>query len=382
MSPHLSDYISVLTVRYPSDAAMTKRLFRATNGVIGKVGYGNAVKFDVQKHPVSNLADLATVLLDLADQPNKVVIRGLPTDRQYDVYRRIHGDKAAFVADPAGHHWLFADFDEIRLPLFLEPDDDPELLLGFLVRLLPPEFHAASYYWQWSCGQGIDRKTLRAHLWFWCAERHTDREYEQWAKWINGDAGEKILDHCVFRTVQPNYVANPILADDVVDPVIGRRTGIHIGEIDEVSITIPTQDWDQYVRQLERQEYNELVAYGLRKTQTAKEFQPTSSDRYVEFLDRIGDDKDGFYDPMTRAIWHFARAHPPELDEDFKAVLRCIVRSARCTKQRDLDEYLSDYRLDASLRGAREKQPCGSQLSEIEAHRRAMRRHSYMKDSR
>jgi hypothetical protein len=37
-------------------------------------------------------------------------------------------------------------------------------------------------------------------------------------------------------------------------------------------------------------------------------------------------------------------------------VLRHVAREATCTKQRDLDSYLSDYRLDASLRGAREKQ--------------------------
>ena len=46
--------------------------------------------------------------------------------------------------------------------------------------LLPPEFYNVSFYWQWSCGHGLDGgKTLRAHLWFWCREKHTDREYEE-----------------------------------------------------------------------------------------------------------------------------------------------------------------------------------------------------------
>ena len=43
------DYICTLTVRWPSDALMTKKLFRATNGVIGKTSYGDGYKFDVQK---------------------------------------------------------------------------------------------------------------------------------------------------------------------------------------------------------------------------------------------------------------------------------------------------------------------------------------------
>ena len=42
-----TDYITVLSVRHPRDAVMTKRLYRATNGVIGKTGYDDACKFDV-----------------------------------------------------------------------------------------------------------------------------------------------------------------------------------------------------------------------------------------------------------------------------------------------------------------------------------------------
>ena len=82
---------------------------------------------------------------------------------------------------PDGHHWLFADFDDVPLPMFLDPEDDPDIIFGYLVRLLPPPFHNASFYWQWSCGHGLDRRTVRAHLFFWCSEKHTDREYENWA---------------------------------------------------------------------------------------------------------------------------------------------------------------------------------------------------------
>ena len=248
------DYIAVLMVRWPRNAVMTKRLFRTTDGATGKMDYDKAYKFDVQKIPVSGLTDLCGVLCDLRYQPDKVVIRGLPLSH-HNVYRRLHGEKAAFAADPTGHHWLFADFDEVPLPMFLDPADDPEIILGFLVRLLPPTFHNASFYWQWSCGQGLDGgKTLRAHLFFWNRQKHTDREYENWAKWLNGEAGWKILDPAVFRTVQPNYTAAPIIGDGVTDPVPHGRNGIHIGDVSEVSITIPARDWDAYVRQQERED--------------------------------------------------------------------------------------------------------------------------------
>ena len=75
-----TDYITVLSVRYPRDAVMTKRLYRATNGVIGKSDYDNATKFDVQKIGINDLADLCGVLFDVSKQPNKVAIRGLPID--------------------------------------------------------------------------------------------------------------------------------------------------------------------------------------------------------------------------------------------------------------------------------------------------------------
>ena len=149
MSFSPTDYITVLTVRYPYDAVMTKRLKKATNGVIYKTDYDDALKFDVQKFGVNELADLCGVLLDLSGHPNKVAIRGLPISGRCNVYRRLHGDKAAFAADPDGHHWIFADFDAVDLPMFLDPDDDLEIILGYLVRLLPPAFHNASYYWQW-----------------------------------------------------------------------------------------------------------------------------------------------------------------------------------------------------------------------------------------
>ena len=256
------DYITVLVVRFPNDAVMTKKLFRATNGAIGKTDYDNASHFNVQKIGINHLADLCDVLFDLATKPDRVAIRGLPIDGHYNVRRRLHGDKAAFVADPRGHHWLMADFDEVQLPLFLEPDDEPELLLLYLVRMLPAEFHHATFYWQWSCGQGLDGgKTLRAHLFYWSREEHTDREYENWANWINGEAGWKVIDPAVFRTVQPNYTAAPKLGEGVTDPVRGSRNGIHIGETIDVPITMPTQDWEQHVREQEREEYEELVEY-------------------------------------------------------------------------------------------------------------------------
>jgi hypothetical protein len=373
------DYVCVLKVRSPRNAMMTKRLYRATNGATGKTDYDDATTFDVEKIRVATFGDLAELLGSLVHRTDRFVVRGKLIDSHYNVRRRVHSEGAAFVADTEGHHWFMADFDGVPLPLFLEADDDPELLLRYLTRFLPPAFHDVSFYWQWSCGQGIDGwKTLRAHLWFWSREKHTDAEFERWAQWVNGEAGWKVLDHCVMRTVQPNYTAAPVIDDDVINPVEGQRQGVFIGAADEVTIKLPVRSWEQHVRDIERAEYGELVEYGLRQPYSSLDRTP-GSEKYLDYLLRIGDDRDGFHEPMTKAIWHFVSVYPPDRDEEFKSALRTIVREAVCTKQRDLDEYLSDYRLDASIRGAREKQqhfkpkPQGT----LAQYQQALRRHSF-----
>jgi len=350
------DYLTILVVRYPRDALMTKRLFRASDGATGKTSYGKASVFDAVTQRVNGLGDLAEVLLDLSDRSDRFVIRGKLRDANHKVRRRIHGTEAGFSADPQGHHWVFLDFDEIELPLFLEVDDDPELITGYLVRLLPPAFWTCSYFWQWSCGQGYGGKTLRCHLWFWSREKRTDYEMENWALTLNGEAGRRIIDQTVFRTVQPNYTSAPVIDPDVPDPIPHwRRCGIHIGDHDEVTFSLPCARWEDRVRERERAEREELRELGLRPALPLVA-TPVSENRYLEFLNRIGDDKDGFHDPMTKAIWHWARAYPEHLDAAFKDNLRHVVRAAKCDKQRNLNEYLSDYQLDASLKGAREKQ--------------------------
>jgi hypothetical protein len=360
------DYLTILVVRRPRNALMTKRLFRTSDRAIGKADYDEASLFDVQKQRVESFTDLVAVLCDLSNRSDRFVIRGKLRDSGHNIRRRLHGSDATFIADAEGHHWVLLDFDEIDLPLFLEPDDDAELLTGYLVRLLPRPFWSASYFWQWSCGQGVDGgKTLRCHLWFWSREKRTDLELENWALTLNGEAGERILDQTVFRTVQPNYTSAPVIDPDVPDPIPHwSRCGIHIGDQEEVAFTLPREQWKNRLRQQKRAESEELQELGLRP---APCLDPVSGqgrgtghygggERYLEYLNRIGDDKDGFYEPMRMAIWHWASTYPDHLDAAFKEELRHVVRAAKCDKQRDLDEYLSDYRLDASLHGAREKQ--------------------------
>jgi hypothetical protein len=191
-------------------------------------------------------------------------------------------------------------------------------------------------------------------VWFWCATAHSDNQFENWAMWVNGEANEKLLDPTAYRTVQPNYTAAPIIADGVDDPVPVGRIGVHVGETNEVAITIPTEKWEDHVRQRERDEYEELVEYDLREPYVAS-LAVRGTERYLDHMGRIGDDLDGFHAPITRSIMYWAMDGDANDDVAFKEALRTVVRTAKCTRQHDLDHYCGDYYLDGSLRGAREK---------------------------
>ena len=70
------DYLTILVVRYPRDALMTKRLFRANDGATDKTSYGKASVFDAVTQRVNGLGDVAEVLYDLSDRSDRFVIRG------------------------------------------------------------------------------------------------------------------------------------------------------------------------------------------------------------------------------------------------------------------------------------------------------------------
>ena len=48
------DYLTILVVRHPRDALMTKRLFRASDGTVGKTNYDKASLFDVRQQRVES----------------------------------------------------------------------------------------------------------------------------------------------------------------------------------------------------------------------------------------------------------------------------------------------------------------------------------------
>jgi hypothetical protein len=113
--------------------------------------------------------------------------------------------------------------DDAPLPAGLDWRD-----VGTLVRhlqsLLPPELRGVDCILQWSAKMGFRAPGLvRCKLWFALTAPVADDDLHRWARAWNAQQGAKIIDHALFHPVQLHYIADPILAAGIADPLAGVR---------------------------------------------------------------------------------------------------------------------------------------------------------------
>ncbi len=225
----MADSLSVLSHPF---ALATKRHYLGPDGQRLVDDYGKGARFECLTAPVESFEDLAQVLEQLLNEPRMFVIRGEPIPgRDLSDIRRAHkpknGEPPGFRAVP--RCWMMVDADQALtredvadLDL-LRPDHVDEGIKRLIARM-PTELHGVKCFWQLSSNAGF-KPGLRAHLWYWLDRPMSEKELTQWAENVNDAAGRRLIDASVFRTVQPNYTANPILDVGVSDPV-GKRWGI------------------------------------------------------------------------------------------------------------------------------------------------------------
>jgi hypothetical protein len=198
-----------------------------------KTGYGNETYFRVEERPVGSFADLVRELERLTTEPHSFVIRGAPLpgiDRRR--HRRLLKPRDGIPAtySPAARHHFAIDLDKLPRPAGIDPADDPEAAIEYLVGKLPPELGEASVWWQLTASQGLPgADTLSARLWLWSDEPLADDDLKGWALAANAAHGDKLIDPSLYRAVQPHYVAAPIFTgmDDPLPLRFGARKGHH-----------------------------------------------------------------------------------------------------------------------------------------------------------
>src|SRR4051812_28907271 len=156
--------------------------------------YSTGKFFTYATHPVDGLASLAAVLMRLEGEPRTVIVRGHPT--------------------PAAE------------------------ALAYAVRQLPPEFHDASFFYQWSSSAGLKGAVIKVHLFFWLDRPVPDHELREWAEAWNREHSPvgKLIDPALFDPIQAHYIARPRFVGRA-DP-LPVRSGLVQKDRDEVAIRL------------------------------------------------------------------------------------------------------------------------------------------------
>jgi hypothetical protein len=100
-----------------------------------------------------------------------------------------------------------ADIDGWIMPEWADLVDNPDKVIEAAIRdVLPPEFHGAKCYWQFSSSMGFVTGVLKVHLFFWLSEPASNTTL----KTVLAQNGAGI-DLAPFCAVQPHYIADPVI---------------------------------------------------------------------------------------------------------------------------------------------------------------------------
>lgn len=197
---------SLTVITAPTSRLLTKNLETGQSyGAVSKLRAAETRTF-------ASLKALERILLELAKEPNKCVIRGeLRPDAPTPLRRR----RTHFSDEPQA--WVMLDIDSVRLPKALRGMPYTGAHVAVALRQLPDAFQGAGCCWQASASAGTGSK-LKLHLWFLLDAPLSSAQLRRWL------AGAEAIDPATLRSVQPHYTADPI-GGPYVGPRIGRIAG-------------------------------------------------------------------------------------------------------------------------------------------------------------
>ena len=256
---------------------------------------------------INSIAELSEVLKFLEKQHRALVIRGAPDSDEIigrHVTRTGSGEGINFIGNfrtpAAGRYYIEIDVDKYNLPPGWKLNQlSGDKICEHLVRLLPNEFHNASYHWQLSSSAGVfDNTKVSIHFWFWLTSPVPDADLKIWAMHVNAAAGFKLIDPSLFQHVQAHYTAAPIFKG-LADP-FPIRSGLVQKAQKSVSIVLPAPQ-PQLCSQ-PPQSSPKLASGG------------SAESGFEYFLSLIGDHSggSGFHYPIIQAIASYVATHGAE----------------------------------------------------------------------
>jgi len=348
-SGRIFNTLDMVTVLKVGSGKTATKAFRWYEGAFTKTqDFDAGMWFSHEECAVSNIQDLSQLLTAVEVSKDCFIIRGgLNTDApsQERVRRMKNPDENGdiwFVERP--RHWAMIDIDDLDLPNWADPVNDPERIINFLINLLPDCFHGVACHWQMSASAGVKPATeARAHLWFWLDRALGQDELKRWRQ----SFGVKV-DPAVFHTVQPLYIARPVFIDNP-DP-LPRRSGLLPGDRDvvavpEIDMSIP----EKLHSKSRRKSGPKGIAHDFNA--------PVGFENKLDLLGD-GDGLEGFNYPITSAIASYVSEFGADFDKEIlKTDLRQWIDAAPKNSGRDEDiwRYKSDFYLDSSIQGAVDK---------------------------
>ncbi len=328
--------MATITVLRPTstDKVLTKQYAALHGGGIGRNSYDRVKWFTAKTIAITDINALSKALEILIKQPNRCYIRGKLISKYEGerVRRLLHQDKKEGpFFEPKPSPIIGLDFDGIKYGG--DTVADPEAAIRFLISKLPAEFHNASCHWAFTSSHGApDKKgTIRARLHYYGDRQFDDEELKTWAKWVNSEAGERLIDPSLFNPVQVCYTASPVfirMADWC--PV---RSGFIRGERDDVPLVLaPTV---------------EAPTQGVR-TSEHRDAGRTEAQGFEDILALVGG-PDGYRSPLWRAMLSWWRsngvnADPAPLVRRLTAVCAAVPESERSAVT--LAGYISDDQIE------------------------------------
>jgi hypothetical protein len=196
----------------------TKKFSKNAEGKLVKLSF-NPSKYEYvhsQMH-VQGLHYLSSLLMELSNDPNAVVIRGelLPEHQGKHIVRATSDTKknktVYFRPYEKGLPWVCIDIDNVTCPDHINFLTDPVAAVEYVIKKLPEYFHGVSYHYQLSSSAGMDGgKVIKVHIWFWLDKSVHDAALKSWAKKVNSEAqptlGVKLIDDSLFQCVHLHYV--------------------------------------------------------------------------------------------------------------------------------------------------------------------------------
>ena len=361
--------ITILQTAEIPPKRLSKVFMRDDDNNIQKIGYDKCKEFKIKLREVGNIEDLSSLLLKIEKKSDLMVIRGVPrsdVDQSKVVFRQTYDPRKGIANHPAQEKpfedkpisWLMIDVDKQQLPSGMDLIKDTDMAIGQIVAQLPVEFKDVSYHWQLSSSAGIyNTDHISVHLWFWLSSPQTSLDLREWAKTFNLVKGHNLIDTALFQAVQAHYTSAPSLLNGISDP-LNNRSGLTKCSTQSVDIDVSIQ-----APALIQGSASPPDEQGGRRLL----YQPTTTG-FDNILATMGDNKEGFYTPILRAVASFMSTNGGPMSSDDCAALNQAIREQASTANKtasrlsdgSLAKYLSDSHLDKMIIDTASKLDFGS----------------------